>query len=249
MTTPNAPRILILGATSEIAESLARLYAEEDGARFVLAGRTAGALEEIGADLSARGASDVRLFAEDLANTTDLPARFAAMAHVYGGLDLILILFATLADQTALEADPACISAELQTNLVAPAQWAICAANMLEAQKSGVLAAGGALAGDRGRRSNYIYGAGKAGIATLMQGIAHRLHGSGARACVIKFGPVATPLTAGVSGCADPTRTARSVKRALTYGAPAAFYAPGWWRLAMWPIRLAPDFIMHRTRL
>lgn len=241
-------RVMILGATSEIAEAIARLYAD-DGARLVLAGRNAAALAEISADLKCRGAQDVAVFADDLADTRDVAARFTAMANAFDGVDIVLVMYAEIADQVLLESDFAKTASLLNTNMVSTSLWVLAAATFLETQKSGVLLAGGALAGDRGRRSNYIYGAAKAGLATMMQGVAHRLHGSGARASIVKFGPVATPMTAGQPGCASPVAVARDVKRALTHGSAAAFYAPWWWRFAMWPIRLAPDFVMHRTRL
>jgi short-subunit dehydrogenase len=241
-------RILILGATSQIAEAIARLYAQ-DGARLLLVGRNGDALEEVACDLRARGATAAEIVKDALIEEAGLADRFAGLAAKFGGLDVVLILYADFADQATIETDPDRIAPMLQANLVSTALWAQAAARFFEQQKSGVLVAGGALAGDRGRASNYIYGASKAGVATLMQGLAHRLYGSGARACVVKFGPVATPMTAGQAGCARPAQVAREVKRAIEHGAPAAFYAPWWWRYMMWPIRLAPDFIMHRTRL
>lgn len=248
MTAPTPQRILILGATSQIAEAIARLYAA-DGARFMLAGRRADALAELQGDLTARGAADVFVSVSDLIDTTGIPDRFNALADQLGGVDLVLLMYAAVDDQMLVEAEPARATALLNVNLVSQALWALSAAAYLEKQRFGILAAGGALAGDRGRRSNYVYGAGKAGLTTLIQGIAHRLHGSGARACIIKFGPIASPLTYGQRGSAPAEQAARAVKRALTFGSAAAFYVPWWWRLAMWPIRLAPDPIMHRTRL
>lgn len=243
-----SPRVLILGATSKIGEEVARLYAE-DGARLILAARNGDALSEISADLVARGARDVATIALDLADDTACAAQFSAITQRYDGLDAALILYAHFEDQHALEREPERAKTVLQTDLVSLSVWAIHAANYFEQQRSGVLAAAGALAGDRGRRSNYVYGAAKAGVATLMQGIAHRLHDSGARAHVFKIGPVASPMTRGQTGCADAGQVARAIKRVLTHGGPAAVYMPWWWRMAMWPIRMAPDFVMHRTRL
>jgi short-subunit dehydrogenase len=248
MSAPRPARVLILGATSQIAEAIARLYAE-DGAQLLLVGRNGKALEEIAADLIARGASAAEAHAFDLAETAPIAERFGALFKRFDGLDVVLILYADFADQITIDAAPERISAMLQANLVSTALWAHIAAGFLEQQRSGVLIAGGALAGDRGRASNYIYGAGKAGVATLMQGIAHRLYGSGARAGVVKFGPVASPMTRGQPGCAPASVAARQVKRAIENGAPAAFYVPWQWRFWMWPVRLMPDFIMHRTRL
>lgn len=248
MSEVRSLRVIVLGATSAIAEQVARRYAE-DGARLYLVARREDALSEVAADLTARGAREVVTQAMDLSMSDAIPDAFDAMVERLGGVDVVLLMYATLEEQSKIEADPLLARAELNTNLVSAAIWSLCAARVLERQKSGVLAVGGALAGDRGRQSNYVYGAAKSGIATLIEGIAHRLYGTGARALIVKMGPVATPLLPGGVGGAKPSKVARDIHRAIESSSSATLYAPGWWRFVMWPIRLAPDWIMHRTRL
>ncbi len=91
----------------------------------------------------------------------------------------------------------------------------------------------GSVAGDRGRRSNYIYGATKGGLAHLVEGIAHKLAPLGARAVIIKPGFVDTPMTDAIANkgalWATPEAVAVVIVRAGEKGGPA-IYAPGFWR-------------------
>jgi short-subunit dehydrogenase len=125
-------------------------------------------------------------------------------------------------------------------------------ANLLQAQGSGVLAVIGSVAGDRGRASNYTYGAAKALVATFAAGLRHRLAKDGVRVVTIKPGFVDTPMTAAI------------VKKGLLWATPAAVadcivaamdtktgvvYAPWFWRYIMWVIRSIPEPLFIRTRL
>jgi NAD(P)-dependent dehydrogenase (short-subunit alcohol dehydrogenase family) len=113
----------------------------------------------------------------------------------------------------------------------------------------------GSVAGDRGRRSNYVYGAAKGGLGILVQGIAHRLASSGARAVVVKPGFVDTPMTAAITKkgllWAKPQRIAEIIIQASTPKAPRSpvIYAPYFWRWIMYVVRFMPNFIFHRTQL
>jgi NAD(P)-dependent dehydrogenase (short-subunit alcohol dehydrogenase family) len=139
----------------------------------------------------------------------------------------------------------------IDVNFTAAAMWAVAAASILERRRAGVLMALGSVAGDRGRRSNYIYGAAKAGLGVLMQGLAHRLAQSGARAVLIKPGVVDTPMTARFHRSliwSRPEDIARTIRRAADRSGPIV-YAPGWWRFAMLAVRALPSWVMHRTKL
>lgn len=245
-------RAVILGATSAIAEATARLYAAE-GASLVLVGRRAGRLEEIAADLRARGASDVTVQAADLAHPQDAAAQLVAWSGASAPTD-ILLFYGVLTDQARAEADLAYAREQLQVSFASAAEWCLAAANLLEARKAGALVVVGSVAGDRGRQSNYVYGAAKAGLGVLVQGIAHRLalRDSGARAVLIKPGFVDTPMTdhlpKGGRLWAKPEAVARIIRRAADTGGPIV-YAPGFWRLIMLIIRAVPAAIFHKRPL
>ena len=193
-------RVIILGATSAIAEATARLYAQEK-ASLLLVGRNGEHLLEISADLLARGAASASIEALDLGQTGGAAKSLERMIARLGGVDHILIFYGVLGDQKRAEADFEHADEILRVNFSSPAQWCLAAAARLEAQGHGSLVVIGSVAGDRGRQSNYVYGAAKAGLATLVQGIAHRLAlrtAGRARAVVVKPGFVDTPMTAGM---------------------------------------------------
>jgi decaprenylphospho-beta-D-erythro-pentofuranosid-2-ulose 2-reductase len=249
--TASPKRILVLGALSAMAEATARLHAEE-GAALVLAGRDAERLEALAQDLSVRGASAVHTHAIDLAEETEIERSFARMAADLGGIDEVLLFYGVLGDQRLAERDFAEAARIMRTNYVSASLWCLAAANLLERQRHGVLVVVGSVAGDRGRQSNYLYGSAKAGLAALVQGLAHRLHASGAKAVLVKPGFVISPMTAGFKRSgplwASPQRIAAIVREAARGAAPVV-YAPWFWRWIMAAIRAAPAPVLHRTKL
>jgi short-subunit dehydrogenase len=245
-------RIVILGALSAIAEAAARLWAAQ-GARMLLAGRDAAKLAAVAADLRLRGA-EVETEKLDLAGA-DAGGAFKAMAARLGGADVVLLAYGTLGDQKVAETDLDAARKLLATNFSSAAGWCLAAAEFLEKQKSGTLIVIGSVAGDRGRASNYVYGAAKGGLAILVQGLAHRLAKSGARAVLVKPGFVDTPMTAHIARkgllWAKPERVAAIIVRAAAKGSTSrtVMYAPGFWRWIMFAVRSVPNAIFHRTRL
>lgn len=246
-----ANKIVVLGALSAIAEAAARLYAEE-GAALALAGRDQGRLEALAADLEVRGAAAVHCHALDLAAADDPAAALARMESDLGGVDEVLLFYGVLGDQRRAERDFAEAARIMHTNYVSAALWCLAAANLLEQQRRGALVVVGSVAGDRGRQSNYLYGSAKAGLAALVEGLAHRLHASGAKAVLVKPGFVVTPMTAGMKRSgplwASPQRIAAIVRDAAR-GATPVVYAPWFWRWIMAAVRATPAPLLHRTKL
>src|SRR5262249_51154033 len=148
-------------------------------------------------DLLARGAKTCRTWPGDLAAVTDATAELGGMAQALGGsVDAVLLFYGVLGDQKLAERDVGEARRIVGVNFTSAAEWCLAAAALLERQNAGVLVAVSTVAGDRGRQSNYVYGAAKAGLTTLVEGIAHRLARTRARAVVIKLGFVDTPMTA-----------------------------------------------------
>ena len=197
MTTDRPLRVLILGAASGIAEATARLYAQE-GALVGLAGRNAGRLASIADDLRARGAAQVMTFDVDF-TTSAVPAALGEMVAALGGVDHVLLAYGILGKQETAETDLAAAQSIVDVNFRSATAWILAAAQMLERQGRGSLVVLGSVAGDRGRRSNYIYGATKAGLAVLVEGISHRFRGSGPKAVIVKPGPTDTAMTAAMA--------------------------------------------------
>jgi short-subunit dehydrogenase len=243
-------RVAILGAASAIAEAAARIWAAR-GARLVLVGRNAERLEAIAADLKARGAAQAEALVADCA-TVDATSEVERIVDTLGGLDVVLLAYGVPGDQAELERDPGATADLLRTNFTSAAAWCQAVAAILERQRSGALLVIGSVAGDRGRGSNYVYGASKAGLGVLVEGVAHRLAKSGARAVLIKPGFVDTPMTAGVARkstlWASPETVARTIVASADRGGPV-IYAPAFWRAIMLVVRNVPSAIFHKTKL
>ena len=245
-----APKVFIAGATSAIAQATARIYARR-GARLFLVARDPAKLDAVAADIAARGASHV---AKAVADLDDL-ARHAALVDegfaALGGIDVALIAHGTLPDQAACQVSFAAAHAALTTNFLGAASLAAELANRLEPLRAGTIAVIGSVAGDRGRQSNYVYGAAKGGLAVFLQGLRHRLHASGVNVVTVKPGFVDTPMTREFKKgllWASPERVARGIVAAVDRGAHDV-YLPGFWRLVMMLIRAVPERIFLKTRL
>lgn len=244
-------RIAIFGATSAIAAAVARLYAADGGA-FFLVGRNETRLNAVADDLKARGAAAVTVAVADL-NDFDRHGALAAEAETaLGGVDVALLAQGALPDQKACEADAALMQAELTTNFVAPAALLTALAPIFERQGRGSIGVIGSVAGDRGRQSNYVYGSAKGGLGVFVQGLRHRLGRSNVGVTLIKPGFVDTPMTAGLAKggplWATPERVAADIRRAVDAGQ-ATLYTPWFWRYILLIIKLLPDAIFARTRL
>ncbi len=245
--------IIILGALSAIAEETARLYAAK-GANLVLAGRNEERLNQLAADLKIRGAAQCDVVAMDLSHEELVASTFAEMTSALNGkADGVYLFYGLLGDQRQEEGDITAALRNINVNFTSAAAWCLAAANQLERQASGVLIAVSSVAGDRGRQSNYIYGAGKAGLTVLVQGIAHRLAPKGARAVVAKLGFVDTPMTAHIAKkgllWAKPAAVAARLVAAAEKPSLPVVYVPGFWRVIMTIICIVPAKIFHKTKL
>lgn len=246
--------VAILGATSAIAEETARLLAA-DGANLALVARSSERLAAIAADLRIRGAGAVVTRLCDLVETPPSEAFFNDLAGELGGLDVVLIAHGVLGDQSAAEHAPDEAVRLIDANFVSAAGWALAAAQVLErtSGSQGVVAAIGSVAGDRGRASNFVYGAAKGGLGILMQGMAHKaaLRG-GPRAVIFKLGFVDTPMTASLPKggplWATPDAVARVIVKGLS-GDSAIVYGPWFWRYILLVIRFLPERVFSRINL
>lgn len=245
-------RVVILGALSAIAIATARIYAKE-GAAIMLVARNRERLSALANDLRARGATQVEFDAMDLeTGAAEAKAHIARWNAQLGGISHVHVIYGYLGKQDVASLDPAELARITSSNYSTAVHWCEAAANIFRAQKSGSLVVVSSVAGDRGRQSNYAYGAAKGAIALYTQGLAHSLAGTGARAVAVKPGFVDTPMTDGMKKggalWARPDKIARILRRAADKGGPVQ-YAPGIWRLIMLVIRTVPASAFHRTKL
>jgi len=238
-------RVLVLGATSAIAQQVARVYAERGAALFLVA-RNEQRLSAVADDLRVRGAQVETAVADldDAAGHEELLARAAP-------LQIVFLAYGALGDARRTEQSTEAAEAILRTNLSSPLSLLTRAAGRLEAQGNGCIVALSSVAGDRGRASNAVYGAAKAGLSAFLSGLRNRLSRSGVRVITVKPGLVDTPMTVHLPKnrlYSSPERVARDVVRGID-GTAEVIYTPWWWRWVMLVVRVIPERVFKRLSL
>lgn len=241
-------RILIVGATSAIAEATARRFAGGGGALFLVA-RDGARLASIADDLRVRGAASVTTA---LLDVSDLPAHRQVLDSAWaslGEVDIALIAHGTLPDQAACDASVDLALREITIN--GTSTIALAAAIMSRLQAPATLAVISSVAGDRGRASNYVYGSAKAAVTAYLSGLRQRLHPTGVNVLTIKPGFVDTPMTAAFKKgplWATPDAIARGITKAIEHRRSVAYLPSFWWGI-MRVIMHVPEFVFRRLKL
>jgi short-subunit dehydrogenase len=244
-------KILIIGATSAIAEAAARIFAARGDALFLVA-RNAEHLRAVVADLNIRGAARADSATLDV---TDFAAHEAVIEKAerdLGGIDIALIAHGTLTDQARCEQSVDVMRREFDVNALSTLALLTALANRMEARHGGTLAVISSVAGDRGRQSNYVYGAAKAAVSAFLGGLRQRLAKSGVTVLTIKPGFVDTPMTAGIANkgalWAQPDGIAAGIVQAIDRRRNIV-YLPWFWRWIMLIIRQIPEALFKRLKL
>lgn len=240
--------ILILGATSDIARALARIFAG-DGAELILAARDANRLTPDIADLTARGAKNARVVACDVLDI----AQHRAFIEGLGVLpDIVISVVGLLGNQSASEQDTALAKTILDTNFTALALLLGEFAGRMEARGSGMIVGVSSVAGDRGRATNYIYGSAKAGFTAFLSGLRNRLAQKNVHVLTVKPGFVDTRMTEGMdlpaALTATPEQAARAIHRAIAARRNTIYVLPVW-QLIMLVIRHIPEAVFKKMRI
>jgi len=244
------PKVLIIGATSAIAQEVAKLYAA-DGSQLFLVARDKQKLEQVTQDLSVRGAGAIGSLSLDLAEIGRHENILSEAKETLCSIDIALIAHGTLPDQKMCEASVAQTLQELEINLVSTISLLTLLANYFEKNGKGCLAVITSVAGDRGRQSNYIYGAAKGGLSIFLQGLRNRLNKTGVCVLTIKPGFVDTPMTKGFKKgilWAQPKQVAEAIIIAIQKRKNVV-YVPWFWRWIMVIIRSIPESIFKRMSL
>lgn len=239
--------VLIAGATSAIGQATARLLAK-DACSFFLVARDSIKLDAVVSDLRARGAERVETLIGDLNDRRVQKLSVERSVAALGNLDLFLLFFGTLSDQAQCEHVTDRIAEELTTNFVSAATLLNDVARPMEARRSGTIAVVSSVAGDRGRKSNYIYGSAKAGLTAYLEGLRNRLFVSGVHVLTIKPGIVDTPMTENLKSrplVVGPARVARDIYRAVQRKKDV-IYTPLRWKFVMCVIRKIPERLFKR---
>lgn len=248
--TQGRARVMMLGALSGMAREIARIYATR-GADLGLLGSSAERLAALSADLQVRGAGRIKTLALDLSAPASYEAVIDEFVDEMGGIDVLILAYGILGDQTRALGDLQYAAEILCTDFTSAALWLLAAAKRM--RRTGTIAVFSSVAGDRGRQSNYVYGSAKGGLTVFAQGMAHELAATGPRMIIVKPGFVITPMTAGMKRSGPlwigARHAARIVVNAIDRKRGPVLYVPWFWRWIMLVIRLVPARIFHRTKL
>jgi len=244
---PDKSTTALLGATSALGIAIARRLAEQEGS-LILFARDESKLKQTADDLSARGAEVVTHVVDfDNLDGHDELVNKLAMA------DTVYTLYGTLPDQTLCEQDWDATMKALQTNFISAVSLLSRLANIFEQRGSGTLVVVSSVAGDRGRKSNYVYGTAKGALTTFCAGLRNRLAGSGVHVLTVKPGFIDTPMTAHIEKkpavlWVDADRVAGDIVKASASGK-NEIYTPWFWRFILLIIRLVPEPIFKKLSL
>lgn len=244
-------KIVIIGATSAIAEATARVWAQQGDHLFLVA-RSLEKLHVIADDLRVRGCANVAVYSMDANDFDAHRVMLDAATQALDGLDTVLIVHGTLSDQIACQQSVALTLQEIKTNALSYIALLTEIANRFEQQKHGIIAVVSSVAGDRGRQSNYVYGSAKAMVSAFTSGLRQRLHKSGVAVITIKPGFVDTPMTKEFKKSAlwaTPENIAAIINTHVLKNHSGEYYAPGFWWLIMLVIKHIPTMIFKKLRL
>jgi decaprenylphospho-beta-D-erythro-pentofuranosid-2-ulose 2-reductase len=240
--------VFVLGGTSDIGLAVVEALAAGPLTTVVLAGRRPEALQAAAADLTNRGVKEVDVVAFDADDTASHAALVDGVFDHHPDIDVVLMAYGVLGDQDKAEQDPAEAVKILHTNFVAAASLGLHAARRLREQGHGTIVVLSSVAGERVRASNLVYGAAKAGLDGLAQGLADRLRDRGVRVMVVRPGFVHSRMTAGLRPApfaTTPDAVARAIVRGLARGSEIV-WAPPALRPVMTVVRHLPRGVWRR---
>ncbi|MCA8882267.1 MAG: SDR family oxidoreductase [Rhodobacteraceae bacterium] len=244
----NKGSVLILGARSDMARAVAHKFAA-DGHPIQLAARQTDSLADDVSDLSLRHGVPVTAHEFDALDTDGHAAFLDGLPELP---DIAICAVGYMGDQAENERDAAAAALVMRSNFEAPALILAALANRFEARGWGTLVGISSVAGDRGRATNYVYGAAKAGFTAFLSGLRNRLAKKGVHVITVLPGFVATKMTAGMDLpgplTAAPEEVADAIEKAVRKGRNILYVRPVWW-LVMMIIRNIPEWLFKRLSL
>jgi decaprenylphospho-beta-D-erythro-pentofuranosid-2-ulose 2-reductase len=244
-------RVLLLGGTSEIGLSIVRRLAADGPLEPFLIGRNRTALDQALAGLRGPGVQGGGVLELDAEDTTAHEAALAEAFSRTGGFDLVVLAVGQLGGQEGLDAPPDRALEIMRVNFVGAGSLLIGALRRLREQDRGTLILLSSAAVERPRAANAVYGAAKAGLDALAQGLADSLQNSGVRTLVVRPGFVRTRMTAGLKPApfaTTPEAVAQATARALS-GRAHTIWVPGVIRYLFMVLRHLPRPIYRRLPL
>ena len=244
----NLQKIVIVGATSAIAIHCTQLWLKNNPLEVILIGRDLMKLNELVDDYKVRSPKTlVKTYVVDFLNVIEI-SKLTKLICSEGEIDLVLIAHGSLPNQTLAQSDLIYNSEQSQINAISPVIFAESFVSCLDTNKPSSIAMIGSVAGDRGRKSNYVYGSAKGLVAIYVQGLQHRLTNSKVKVVLVKPGPTLTPMTENLSstkGFANVEEVAKDIVSGIANGN-SVIYTPAKWKIIMLIIRHLPRLIFNK---
>ena len=245
-------RIVIIGATSAIAQECAKLWLKESPKHLTLVVRDADKAHRLLDDLQVRSPqSKIEIVQTGFIDPEEIEKTVMDIAK-QGTIDIALIAHGSLPEQSDCQSDLALCKETLEVNGVSPALFAESFAKVMEKANQGKIAIIGSVAGDRGRKSNYVYGAAKGLVGRYTQGLQHRFAGTPIKVVLIKPGPTDTPMTISFKQKGMKMALAEDVAKTIIDGisnGKSVIYAPGKWQLIMLVIQHIPSLVFNKLNI
>ena len=234
--------VLVLGGTSEIALATVRKLIEGRCRKVILAVRDVTGAKPLLDELRALGATTVEAIPFDALDIASHAATIDAAFEQHGDLDLVLVAFGVLGDQTDFDDDPVAAAGAVTANYVGAVSAGLATANAIRRQGHGTIVALSSVAAVRARKSNFVYGSSKAGFDAFYQGLGDHLLAAGGRVMVVRPGFVRSKMTEGLPDgpfATDPDHVADAIVAGLQKNLELV-YAPGLLRYVFGIMRLLP---------
>ena len=241
--------ILIVGATSAIAIATARRFAMRNSC-FCLLARNIDKMESVSKDLIVRGAANVKCFSIDLVDRDQQTSKIKEAFSLFKEFDLVLVCYGSLPNQSQCEANAEQTTKALDCNALSVLSFLTTLIPYMENSKKGTIAVVTSVAGDRGRRSNFIYGSAKAMVSSYLQGLRGKLAEANVSLLEIRPGLVDSPMTSHLPKThlfSTPDIVGKKIEWGID-NRKTTIYAPGYWRLIMWVVKLMPDKLFMRLK-
>lgn len=240
--------VVVVGGTSDIARAILGELAARRMTRVLLAGRNVERLATAADELRTLGVGQVETFVADLASPEAMDSLVETSVEALGEIDLVLLASGALGTADLDELSPETVASLIGTNFTGPATAAVAFGRRLATQGHGTIVVLSSVAGYRVRRSNFVYGAAKAGLDGFAQGLGDAFAGEGVDVVIVRPGFIRTRMTAGrppAPFAADAADVARAVVKGLEAGR-RVIWVPEVLRPVFAIFRLLPQVLWRR---
>jgi decaprenylphospho-beta-D-erythro-pentofuranosid-2-ulose 2-reductase len=240
--------VLVLGGGSDIALATLRELVQRRARTIVLAARKPETVADVAAELRAAGATTVETIAFDALDTSSHESLIDDVFERFGDIDLALLAFGVLGDQEVAEVDARAAVDIAEVNYVGAVSITVPIAQRMRSQGHGAIVALSSVAGERARRSNFVYGSSKAGMDAFFQGLGDSLVGTGVKVMIVRPGFVTTKMTDGMDAAplsTTPEAVATAIVRGLERGSETV-WVPSTLRYVMAALRHVPRPVFRK---